>query len=128
MSLFAQQFARCTPSDFGLASTPGNSLPPKEQEPCPMSTTAEANAMQVDEPGVLSDSNPSVSIVTGSGLVHQSSRLHGTSAAVKEYAKIHEENMKQLATMSEEEIFEEQRKLKNSLGEVECLLDICFLD
>lgn len=53
-------------------------------------------------------------LITGEG-------LHGSDAAqpveaMAEIRRIHEENVKKLSAMSEEEIFEEQAKLKQTLG------------
>ncbi|ELU07650.1 hypothetical protein CAPTEDRAFT_227185 [Capitella teleta] len=87
-SLFAQQFASSSPSDFGV--TVRDKIPPISTRP---RRIAEIPSQQ--------------SIVSGVGLNSENSQA--------EAKKIHDENVSALAQLSEEEILEEQKRLFASL-------------
>ena len=57
------------------------------------------------------------SIVTGEGL--KDGGMESSNNSVMEVQRIHEENVEKLCSMSEEEILNEQARLKQMIGKVE---------
>ncbi|XP_031566687.1 RNA polymerase II-associated protein 1-like [Actinia tenebrosa] len=98
ISLFAQHFKASNPNSFGISAATSTTFAPRTKEVEPKAPKGNV--------AILS------SLVSGEGLI---TGAENQNSAAKEVENIHKENLDRLATMSKEEILEEQARLKSSL-------------
>ncbi|KAK3745680.1 hypothetical protein QZH41_019009, partial [Actinostola sp. cb2023] len=107
ISLFAQHFKASNPDAFGLPQI----TPPQDLL---VSVKHHKSAINIDHQTSQGSSFRPSNLVSGEGLMSPTSG-HQHSAATREAERIHQENVERMSAFTQEEIMQEQERLKKSL-------------